>query len=194
MDTSEIMTEKEIISSWQQGNDRCYNWLFNKYYHVNVRFVYSLTRDRMVSEEIAMDVMTIIWQRKMFIKTDIPIVRLMLKTAKNKVIDSRRRQKLKLVDVDDIARASETYVRFIDDTVLQNEVDKTYMNGLRMLPPKRRLAFCLNRELGMPYADIAKHMNLSVNTVENHIALALKDFRNYFDKLRLHDHIFGRHR
>lgn len=170
--------ERFVVKSWQEGDESYYDWIFNKYYRVNFSYVYSMTKDRMISEEIAMDVMFVIWKRKMLINSEVPILCLMYKTAKNRVIDYNRSRRVSIVGIEAIEDKYETGVEYESDHLaIKNELRGIYRNVMESLSPKRRRAFYLSRELGLSYGEIAEKMGVSRNTVENHIALALKDFR-----------------
>jgi len=47
----------------------------------------------------------------------------------------------------------------------------------RKMPPQRRRIFEFNRKEGLTNDEIARRLNISKNTVENHITSALKDLR-----------------
>ena len=49
--------------------------------------------------------------------------------------------------------------------------------AIRDLPPRRREIFTLIRERGFSYAEIAEIMQISRQTVANHMSLALNDLR-----------------
>jgi RNA polymerase sigma-70 factor (ECF subfamily) len=45
------------------------------------------------------------------------------------------------------------------------------------LPPKRKQVYLLSREEGKSYEEIASILNISKNTVKEHIGAALKELR-----------------
>lgn len=47
------------------------------------------------------------------------------------------------------------------------------------MPPKRKEIYMLSRERGLTNAEIAKKLDISKKTVENHLNLALKEIRNF---------------
>ena len=49
--------------------------------------------------------------------------------------------------------------------------------AIEALPEKCRMVFQLNRQEEMSYAEVAKHLGISVKTVENQIGKALKLLR-----------------
>lgn len=176
----EYFDDRALVRAWQQGNERSFNQLFNRYFRTSYRYVHRMVCDRLTAEEITMDVMFSVWKKKEYIDPQVSILPFMLRTARNKAIDYMRRKKPQIVfqgDDDQMHSISSGFsADFFVDT---NESGKIYEQLLSSLAPKRRLAFRLSRELDMSYAEIAKRMRLSKNTVENHIALALKDIRGY---------------
>lgn len=66
-----------------------------------------------------------------------------------------------------------------DDLILANESKAIIDEAIESLPPQRKLVFKLSREEGMTHQEIATHLNLSRNTVRNHIIEALRDIRHH---------------
>jgi len=45
------------------------------------------------------------------------------------------------------------------------------------LPPRQKEVYMLHRVEGLKYNEIAERLNISVNTIENHMSRALKTIR-----------------
>jgi RNA polymerase sigma-70 factor (ECF subfamily) len=60
----------------------------------------------------------------------------------------------------------------------QKELEKAISQALDTLPPKCKAIFVLSRFEEMKYSEIAEHLDISINTVENQMAIALKKMRN----------------
>jgi RNA polymerase sigma-70 factor (ECF subfamily) len=70
---------------------------------------------------------------------------------------------------------------FSDDTNLMTEYRSLKERSekiIEQLPPKRKKVFLLSREKGLRVEEIARKMNISKKTAENHLSLALRDIRN----------------
>lgn len=48
---------------------------------------------------------------------------------------------------------------------------------IKTLPPVRKKVFILNRLKGLSYQEIANHLSISINTVEDHMAKAIKHIK-----------------
>ena len=59
------------------------------------------------------------------------------------------------------------------------ELEKLYNQKLTELSPQRQKVFRMSREENMTYPQIAKRLDLSVNTVENYMVASLSFFRKH---------------
>lgn len=169
-----------LIRSWQLGDEKSFARLFHKYYQANYKYAFAITRDRMLSEEVAMDVMMAIWRRKEHINAEAPLLPFMLKSVRNRIIDQARRKKLSISPLMESAHADVlSSENNVDTYVSKKEMDKLYQQAQLILSPKRRLVFRMSRDLDLSHTEIARQMNVSRNTVENHIVFALRDIRRY---------------
>ena len=59
----------------------------------------------------------------------------------------------------------------------QDELEENIIAAIKTLPDQCRIIFMMSRYDELRYAEIASHLNISVNTVENQISKALKILR-----------------
>jgi len=64
-----------------------------------------------------------------------------------------------------------------------NEIDPDLQNALLKLPPMRRKVIELSHLKGYKYKEIAKELQISIKTVDNHIYQALKQLRKILSLL-----------
>jgi RNA polymerase sigma-70 factor (ECF subfamily) len=74
----------------------------------------------------------------------------------------------------------EVLVRFEIDEItpetafFTSEVRTEIEQAINQLPPKTKLVFQMAKVEGLKYKEIAEILNISVNTIDNHIATAIK--------------------
>ena len=62
------------------------------------------------------------------------------------------------------------------------ELEKKIHEEIQQLPQQCRKVFLMSREEQLPYKEIAKELNISVNTVDQHIQKALRIIRTSIGK------------
>jgi RNA polymerase sigma-70 factor (ECF subfamily) len=102
-----------------------------------------------------------------------------IKTACNLRIDNLRRQK-KTVDVT-LAEGVEDKLPLQDEVVTSRERLKRVQAGLDRLPPKTRTIFMMHRWHELEYQEIADRLEISVSSVEKHMARALLFLSDWAD-------------
>ncbi|RYY29556.1 MAG: RNA polymerase sigma-70 factor [Sphingobacteriaceae bacterium] len=70
----------------------------------------------------------------------------------------------------------------IDEKIIAADYQLLVQQALDCLSPQRRLVYELSRKKGLNYEEIASQLNLSRNTVKNHIVSALKHIHSYLNK------------
>lgn len=69
-----------------------------------------------------------------------------------------------------------------EDSLLEKELLKTYEEAIAQLPPQKKIIYQLSRNEELSHDEIAKKLNISKNTVKNHMVEATKFIRNYVSK------------
>ena len=66
-----------------------------------------------------------------------------------------------------------------EDEIIYNDYTAIVNEAIEALPVKRKKVFTLSRNEGFTYAEIAKTLGISVNTVEIHMTNALRDIKHF---------------
>lgn len=191
---SENVDDGLLIRSWQQGNEQSFEQLFYRYLSPVLKYINGILFDRAIAEEIVMDVMMAVWRRKEHIDWRIPIRHLLMRSARNRLIDYlRRKERVPEVPLSDGSSHNFSFsvINDVDESIFSKEMEEMYQRRLRALAPKRQKVFRMSREFDMSYSEIAETMSLSRNTVENHIVLALKEFRRHFKDSPFREYVQG---
>lgn len=79
-------------------------------------------------------------------------------------------------------QAASVDIKIIDNNLNEEfeskDLEKQIQEKILILPPQCRRVFLLSREEQLPYKEIAKQLNISVNTVDQHIQKALRLLKN----------------
>lgn len=73
----------------------------------------------------------------------------------------------------------------IEETIIARELEEKFKELIHLLPTRQREIYKLSREQGLSYKEIAQQLQISPNTVRNHLAQALKTLRGKYKVLGL---------
>lgn len=161
------------IDSLQDNFDKIYVSYFTRLHRFAKEYVMS-DED---AENIVQDVFMMLWEKRRVLNVQISLTAYLFSLVKNKCIDYLRRKviaeeykqelNMKLSSLEEISRA------FASD----EDIEKFIQNAINKLPKRCREIFIMSRIEGKKYQEIADELNISVNTVENQMSIALKKLR-----------------
>lgn len=149
-------------------HDNMYGELFN--------YAKYLLQNDEDAEEVIQDVFIAIWNKRGEINFDDSIRGYIITAVKNKCINKlnqRKKTKIPLGEHLELRSGIPSALEQLSEAELKIQIFKAVEN----LPPKCRTIFVFSREQGKSYKEIAKHLDISVKTVENQMGIALKKLR-----------------
>ncbi len=167
----------DTIRALREGNHRAYEQLFDSCYDALCRYAYSILRDMDDAEDIVQKNFCKLWDQResLDIQSSIKsyMYRMVHNESLNKAQQQKNRQEHNLNYIAAMNQAPDTVSEHIAATELQLAIDK----ALDGLPAQCRKVFEMSRVQQLSYAEIAKELGISSNTVENHVSKALKLLR-----------------
>jgi RNA polymerase sigma-70 factor (family 1) len=175
-------SDQLLLQHCSQDDLRAYNALFDRYakklYKLGMRYL----KVQFAVEELAIDILYSVWARRHQLKIDGDLSSYLFRAMHNKAISYLRRNSLSLVNIDNFHEDSFTAEQQADVLTNTNDAELIYKTNLAQLSPQRRKVFELSREHNLTYSEIATELNLSPNTVENHMVAALSFMRKQYQK------------
>ncbi|GGF40997.1 RNA polymerase sigma-70 factor [Echinicola rosea] len=136
------------------------------------------------AEEITQDVFVKLWTARQKIDPSKCLKAYLFTIAKNTMLDMFKKQIRQ--------KATKTYqmqlilpVNNTQNTVEYNELMGLVEKTLTRLPERRRMVFEMSRLQGLSHKEIAAQLDISTKTVENHLTLALQNFREVFQDAQI---------
>lgn len=154
---------------------------FHKKYQAKVfHYALKLVRSKEVAQEITSDVFVKIWEKRAMLHTEVTIEGLLFKITRDYAFSYLRK-------VSRDAKLREDYVRQYFESV-QNPIEELlYLKeglaiadkAIEALPPKCRLVFRLRYFDELSLRQISEELNISTNTVQNHLAKGTRLVKDY---------------
>lgn len=183
---------KTWIAQISESNRQAFDRLFRAFYPQLVQFAIRYTHDQDAAADLTQEAFITVWNKR----RELPelhspkayLYRMVRNSALNYIRDHASR-KVSLEEAADSTHEHEES-RQITESVTE-DTDKRQLRLLKgwieELPKRRREAFELSRFEGLEHDEIAEVMEISPNTVNNHIVAALDYLKNRHEEYRKED-------
>jgi RNA polymerase sigma-70 factor (family 1) len=175
--------ERELLRQMSEGSETAFKTLFEQYRNKLYHYLHHITKSREVAEEIVMDVFLKLWLgREMVIEIN-HFDAFLFRVAQNKAIDFLRSANRDHALRHHLWEEMQSAADRADSRVICTEIETTIRQAVSHLSPQRQLVYQLSREDNLTHDQIASRLNLSKNTIKNHIVESVRFIRGY-----LHNH------
>lgn len=188
MENHTILTSRkteELIYRLKEDDQTAMDELFHFYYHRLYHFSKSILKVELEIDDILQDVFVKIWLNRMKITNAETFNAYIYTITKNEVLNTIRSNVRNQTFKDEhfLKSVAEEY-----QTPSQIEFDEIKSGIDRIvttLPKKRQQVFLLSRTDGFSNKEIAKELNISEKTVEDHITHAIRHIKTYLKEMGL---------
>jgi RNA polymerase sigma-70 factor (ECF subfamily) len=198
--------EKLFICLLQQGDSRAYKYIYDHYYALLCKIAYGFLKDDFLAETVVGDTILHLYEKRESIQIISSIRNYLIQAVRNRSINylelewNKRTIHFSAIDEESL-QAQILQQTPSDDyplaTLLEKELEQEIHSAIERLPVETRTVFKMSRFQEMKQEDIARELNISVNTVKYHIKQALarlkKDLGKYLLLLTTLWHTFNCH-
>jgi RNA polymerase sigma-70 factor (family 1) len=173
--TNESLLLAELQQLSLDNNDRAITLLYHHYFQRLYQFALSIVKTKMLAEEVVEDVFIKVWSNPTAF-TQIQNLSVYLFTAiRNQSLNCLQKEERhathSLVPQQEEQQPDQA-VSPVEYLVL-SEMLQSLNVVVESLPERCRCIFKLVREEGFKYAEVAEILNISINTVNNQMAIAI---------------------
>lgn len=139
------------------------------------RFAYNFLRSRELAEEVASDIMFMVWENRCRLREVDNINVYLMVAVKNRCFNILKQQnasKTVPISADEInhligeVNPEQIYIR--------SEMERKIKNAVNLLPERCKLIFTMVKEEKMSYKEVSEILNISVKTVDAQLVTAMK--------------------
>lgn len=181
--------DQTLVERIRQGDRNAFERLFYKHHQSLLQFALSITRSRELASDIIQDIFLKIWRNRQewHVKVDVNVY--LFQAVRNQSLNSlqafKSRYQLEQRYLDEHQASLEWVPEdpFLDEKKAQQI--RQIWRIVESMPEKRRTVFHLHKKHGLSYQEIADVCDISIRTVENHIAQSLQYIRSELEQLHL---------
>lgn len=154
----------------------------NRYSDALYLFAKGILASSPLAEEVVSDVFVKVWQSRHQLSKVANIKSYLYNAVRNQAISYLRKRQNEVVSIEDINHYYFEPVDKPDDAELEEEQLSKIYKAIDYLPPQTKMVFSLAKIQGLKYKEIAELLNISVKTVDYHVASAVKKICESIDK------------
>lgn len=171
-------TELLIVEQLKEGKERAYKFLYDQHYQILCHVAAQYVHDDFLAETIVGDVIFHLWEIRESLEITTSIRSYLMTSVRNRCLDylksQSHRKEVPKPGLQDFPVLY--YIKGGDyplGRLLESELEQEIMKAIGRLPEECQRVFRLSRFEEKKYEEIARELNISVNTVKYHIKRAL---------------------
>lgn len=170
---------KTLINQMAEGDERAFQALFDDYKERFYAAAFKLIHSADQTEEVVQEVFVTIWVKRELIALSEKPESYLFTILQNSIyahfrkIVQERRHRLKISGEDEVIEDS------VEAWLIEKEKRSVLEEVISKLPSQQKIIYQLSKQHGMSREEIAKQLNISPNTVRNHLAAAVAFLRSW---------------
>lgn len=173
---------KQLIEELRCGNESAFRRIYDRHYVPLCRFADLFLHDASLSEEVVDDAIFYLWEHRSEVEITYSLKAYLMKSVRNRCLNElnslAHREELQFSSFSLPENVEFLDTLFIEKDhplgyLLEQELEEELERSIEALPEECRVVFKKSRFEQKKYEEIARELNISVNTVKYHIKNAL---------------------
>lgn len=178
----------EDIQNWAakiaKSDRTAFDSLFRKLYPVLVNFACRYVRQKSIAADIVQESFVKLWEKRDTLNENGSVKAYLYRTVRNRCLNYKRDHAKEIVGLDDgLPQLADNKTESENNTGAELNM-KLIKRWIDELPDRQREAFQLSRFEGLDHEEVAGVMEVSPNTVNNHIVAALDKLRARYNNYK----------
>lgn len=168
--------EHDILKAFSQGDTRAFDILFLRYQPRLMIFINGFLKDEEAAKDLCQDIFLRLWQERKDCERIQSFKSYLFRMAKNAIYNSFYHSLVHNRYAQKIVR-EHLVVPDSNEQVFAEELQEMIDMIVAQMPDQRQRIYRMSREQGLSNDEIARKLNISKRTVENHLTTALAQLR-----------------
>jgi RNA polymerase sigma-70 factor (ECF subfamily) len=178
INTLQSYSDQTLISLWQQGDEMAFDVVYKRYVIQLIMLITRKTGSEENAKELSQEVFLAVYLQKDNLQDIQNFKAYLFGIAKNKLFNYYRHQLVEQKYRRNLLDRVEPIIDDVKEILESKQLQQIIDQEVEHLPPKCREVFKLSRQENLSYKAIAERLNISENTVDQHIQKALRAIRS----------------
>ena len=174
--------EKDTLTAFKAGNEAAFRIVFDQNFRKLYAFCFKLLKNKELAEEVVNDALMNVWINRDRINEEFPIAPYLYTITRRLSLNALRQIATTQKAIDNLWLEMEKVSNDTEESILLSDLQRFTEAALVTLPPQQQVIFRMSRFEGLNYDEIAEKLNISRNTVKNHLVAALKTLKTHFSQ------------
>jgi RNA polymerase sigma-70 factor (ECF subfamily) len=183
-------SDEELMREIKADNMLAFDALYKRYSKKVYQFGEAILRSQGESESLMQDVFLKLWEKRHSVKKDSSVKYYIFTTTYNSAISIIRKKAREAEYVNYLKSIQVVDSDPVDMELEYKELSDKLDEAIKRLPKRQREVYVLHKMKGFKYSEIAEQLNVSINTIENHMSSALKTIRKELQNYTLLSALF----
>lgn len=172
-----ILSDEQLMKEIKADNKFAFDMLYKRYSMKLYKFGYSILKSTEETENLMQDVFLNLWENRQRVEKDEFVKSYIFTIAHNSAVSILRKKSRESQYIEYLESLQDTNLGHCDLDIEYSELSKKLDDIINELPQRQKEVYLLHKSDGLKYYEIAEKLNISINTIENHMSCALKTIR-----------------
>jgi RNA polymerase sigma-70 factor, ECF subfamily len=185
------MDERYLIERLKEDDIHALKVIFDRHYSNLYQYLLLIFKNQLLVENIAQDIFVYLWENRKSLEIRSSLASYLFAAGRYKAINKLRDAKRHEIIGQKISESQDEMEKSPVTLLETKELEQIVEEAIGSLPERCQQIFRLSREEDLSYKEIASLLNISVNTVENQMSIALKKLRERLRPYYIQIFFFG---
>jgi RNA polymerase sigma-70 factor (ECF subfamily) len=173
--------EKALLQALSEGDETAFKHLFDAYWDHIYSVAFALTKSVPLAEDMVQEIFLKIWTQRTRLAAIDRFDNYLFIVARNHIYNALKKETLENRYRKHILDWFEARHETPEQDLLLKESQALIRQAITRLTPQQQLIYRMTREQGLSHEQVARELNISRNTVRNHIVHSLKTIREWLN-------------
>jgi len=176
------LSETLLLQQLQAGDVQAFDTLYHRYAKPLLWKLHKMVKDPEDADELLQELFVKVWEKRAQLEIKQSFEAYLYRIAQRMAIDYFRKLKRQATAFETIQAGTTEAVNLTEDLLAAKEIQSLLDLAIAQLPAQRRKAFILCKIEGKSHQEAAAIMNISPNTVHNHLVKAVNAVKEHMEK------------